>query len=79
MSEYPSYETILKAWTETGSELGTRFEQVTGELLTTASMLGTPGEETIQGNIAFLALHECYHVGQLASVRRMLGYTRPFG
>ena len=43
------------------------------ELIRPAS-LPIPGIKTLMDELAFFALHESYHVGQLAYIRKSLGY-----
>jgi uncharacterized damage-inducible protein DinB len=33
-----------------------------------------PGTETVADLVAGFALHDCYHVGQMAYIRKALGY-----
>ena len=65
------------------SELVRRF-QATDELMKQAFMgvsdweaptknPGTGAEQTLEGVIAFLHMHESYHIGQIALARKLLG------
>jgi hypothetical protein len=38
-----------------------------------------PAVQTVGDQIAFIALHDAYHVGQLAYVRKALGYPAVVG
>jgi uncharacterized damage-inducible protein DinB len=40
------------------------------------SGIGLPNTKTLMDELSFLAWHESYHLGQLAYIRKALGYSR---
>jgi len=44
------------------------------ELLGRSASLQIPGLKTLADELAFFALHDSYHVGQLGYIRKGLGY-----
>lgn len=74
-AEYPALAEIERLRAELGARIAARLNSVTGaELTRDATGHQLPSAKTVGDQIAFLALHESYHVGQLAYVRKMLGY-----
>lgn len=72
---YPTIKEILSAYKDLGVKLLTRFGELSEDELAASIEPNFPGQEkTVFGAIAFLSFHESYHVGQLAYVRRLLGY-----
>ncbi len=50
------------------------------EILEAPSTLDLPVEDNnVLNGIAFLAMHDSYHIGQLAYIRRLLGYNQLVG
>ena len=73
-NECPSLDEILKVWNDVTGKLDARLEKITDEALATESPIQFPiADNTVLGGIAFLSLHETYHVGQLAYIRRLHG------
>ncbi len=74
-SEYPPLDEILSAWNTITPKLVERLKGMTEEELKADGPEGYPGEDKSVGNvIAFLSLHESYHMGQLSYARKLLGY-----
>jgi uncharacterized damage-inducible protein DinB len=78
---YPRPEEIRGAWTEVAQKLVTAFSSVSERALAQpAPQSNAPNfDGTVGGLIAFFALHEAYHVGQLAYLRKFLGYSQLVG
>lgn len=77
---YPSFSEIERFRGETRERLASRLATVTDEQLAReASGHALPNCRIVADQIAFLGLHEAYHVGQLAYVRKMLGHTSIVG
>ncbi|HOP07771.1 MAG TPA: DinB family protein [candidate division Zixibacteria bacterium] len=77
---YPSMDEIIEAMTAVTKNLTETFETLTAEKLDEAIPDGYPVmRNTVLFGISFLALHECYHVGQLAYIRRLHGQDRLVG
>jgi uncharacterized damage-inducible protein DinB len=72
---YPELPVILEAWAEVSAALVARFEEVTDAELNAPSPRPFPiPDKSMRGAIAFLAYHEGYHLGQMAYVRKWLGF-----
>ena len=80
-SKYPSPQEIREAWTKVADELATALANVTEEVLS-RPVPDSPAPKfdgKVGGLVAFFALHEAYHVGQLAYLRKFLGYSQLVG
>jgi uncharacterized damage-inducible protein DinB len=80
-SKYPAPQEIRDAWTKVSADLATAFSNVSEKTLAQpAPHSNAPNfDGTVGGLIAFFALHEAYHVGQLAYLRKFLGYSQLVG
>jgi len=73
-SEYPPWETVQKAWEHIADRIEQRFEEMTDDDLAAPLSGQYPIDDgTVLSAIAFLSLHESYHSGQLAYIRRLHG------
>jgi len=79
--KYPRPEEIREAWAEVGKELAASLSNVSERTLAQpAPQTNAPTfDGTVSGLIAFFALHEAYHVGQLGYLRKFLGYSQLVG
>ena len=72
---YPSASDIHQALKDAGVRLRKRFDaMIDADLAATAPRRFPAGDGTMRGAIVFLAYHESYHLGQMAYVRKCLGY-----
>jgi uncharacterized damage-inducible protein DinB len=74
-TDMPSLDELLRMWAEVGPLLAAALDSASEELLAKES--GTPfpvADRTLLGAVAFLIHHESYHLGQMAILRRLLGY-----
>lgn len=71
---YPSRGDIAKAMGELTPRLHAKLASLDEPSLAAPARLRVPGTNTVADELAFFALHESYHVGQLAYVRKGLGY-----
>ena len=79
-SSYPGFDEIERVRAEAGSRLVTRLATVTDDYLgREATGHALPNCKLVADQIAFLGLHEAYHVGQMAYLRKMLGHTSIVG
>ncbi len=79
-SEYPSIEDIVLGWNDIAEKLMAQFEKVSDDVLAGKPPFEVPGvEKTVAGMVAFLQLHESYHVGQLAYINRLHGGDKLVG
>lgn len=75
-SEYPSRADIEAVHRQVIDRLRTKFAALTeADLSAPARGRQLPGAKTLGDQLAFLAFHESYHIGQLAYVRKALGHS----
>ena len=73
-SGYPSREKINEASREVNRRLYAKLGALTdADVSKAASRSFTNAVQTLGDQVAFLAMHDTYHVGQLAYVRKALG------
>ncbi len=76
----PTMDEILSACETITGKITACLEGMTDADLEAKSPQAFPnGDDTVRGAIAFLALHESYHVGQLAYIRKLQGYKSLVG
>jgi hypothetical protein len=79
-SAYPTIEEIVLAWNDISEKLMDQFEKVSDDVLAGKPPYDVPGvEKTVAGMVAFMQLHESYHVGQLAYINRLHGGDKLVG
>lgn len=77
-TEYPLPEVLLDAWHEVSDLLAGALENVSEETL--AQPQGAPSMDgKISGTVNFLAIHETYHIGQIAYLCCWMGHKGPMG
>lgn len=75
LSETPPLSQIREAWDAVSAALDARFGALTaGELASPAPQPFPVDDGTVLGALAFLAQHDAYHVGQMAMLRKALGF-----
>ena len=73
-SGYPSQEKIQEASRQVNARLFARLAAMTDtDVSQPATRSPIPGVQSLSQQIAFLTMHDSYHVGQLAYVRKALG------
>jgi hypothetical protein len=78
--QYPKIQEIERVNRDAVERLKKRFATLTdAELAGPPTLTVLPGVKTLADQIAFVAFHESYHVGQMAYVRKALGHTRVAG
>ena len=76
MTDYPAVEDMLSSWREVSDLLEKRLPTLRGEEIAKESPQKFPVEDSsVLGGIAFLVLHESFHIGQLAFLRKYLGLS----
>jgi uncharacterized protein YndB with AHSA1/START domain len=79
-SRYPSRAEIDRLHRQVVDRLKVKFAALTdADLAGPAVGTPLPGAKTIADQLAFLAFHESYHVGQLAYIRKSLGHSAVAG
>jgi hypothetical protein len=77
---YPPVGEIIAVWQELAAQLNQRCGLLTVEALAAPPNARVPTEDgTLHGALAYFAFHEAYHVGQMAYVRKWLGYSPVLG
>ncbi len=77
---YPSQQTIMDAWTEVSGVLASALENASEEVLGKPATQGPPSADgKVSGIVNFLAIHETYHLGQVAYLRCWLGHKGVMG
>lgn len=75
LSTLPEIGPIQEAWRDISSLVMSRLEELTEAELGAPSPRVFPiPDSTIRGAITFLAYHEGYHIGQMAYLRKWLGF-----
>jgi hypothetical protein len=78
--QYPAVEEIRNAWKDVSRQLSVALAGVSAEVLVKPTPEGKPSfDGKVGGLVAFLALHETYHVGQVGYLRKWLGYGQIVG
>lgn len=74
-ADYPAMEVLLAAWNEAAAKVEAAIADVTDEFLLEKPGDGPHGEQTRLGTVAFYVWHEAYHMGQIGTLRKAMGYT----
>jgi uncharacterized damage-inducible protein DinB len=75
IGDLPSLEAIRNAWRPIARSLDACLLSLSEEELTAPSTQRFPVDDpTVFGAIGFLLQHESYHIGQMALLRKFLGY-----
>jgi len=74
MPSFPPVTPVRAAWRQVSDLLLERFPMLSADELSQESAQEFPVEDrTVSGGIAFLLLHESFHIGQIAYLRRCVG------
>jgi hypothetical protein len=77
---YPGVEEIISLWNSVTQKLMPRLDLLGDDDLTKPAPFPVPtGDKTRRGAIIFLSYHETYHIGQMAYLRKWLGYSQLVG
>ena len=77
--QYPGIAEIMQSWDEVTGKLASSLAGASPESLAAPRSKGITFDGKVGGAIAFLSLHESYHVGQMAFLRKWLGYGQAVG
>jgi hypothetical protein len=72
--DYPALKILLELWGQYSEGLPEKLSQLTDEQLAADGPFASPMGTTLLDNIAFVAMHESYHIGQMGTLRKALGY-----
>src|SRR5262245_11783475 len=73
-SQYPSKEEIERVMRDVSPRLYAKLASLREDVLNRPATIQVPGTKTVGDELAFFALHDSYHIGQLAYIRKSLGY-----
>jgi uncharacterized damage-inducible protein DinB len=76
---YPSRDEIERMMGEISPRLQAKLASLDDAHLGRPATMQLPGAKTIADQLAFFALHDTYHVGQMAYIRKALGYPALVG
>ena len=75
-SAYPPLDELAAGWRETAETLHAALDALTDEEALAPSDDSFPtADRTLRGQLAFIAWHETYHVGQIGLLRTEMGYA----
>jgi uncharacterized damage-inducible protein DinB len=76
VKEYPPLQEVREAWKEVGERLARHIAELEPVDLEKPAPQAFPieGGESLLGCLAFLVQHDSYHLGQVALLRRYLGF-----
>jgi uncharacterized damage-inducible protein DinB len=78
--QYPDADELRRAWNEVSEKLTTSLSNATEEDLAKPAPQGVPTMDgKVGGFVAFLCLHETFHVGQLSYIKKLLGHGQTVG
>ncbi|MFZ0964082.1 MAG: DinB family protein [Terriglobia bacterium] len=77
--EYPGIAELTQVWDDVSARLASSLAGASPEALAEPVSKGITLDGKISGQIAFLSLHEAYHVGQMAYLRKWLGFGQAVG
>jgi uncharacterized damage-inducible protein DinB len=77
---YPPCGEIREQWNDVSAKLFDSLASLRDEDLSRPAVFNVPtDDQTVRGAITFLNFHETYHIGQLAYLRKWLGYSQLVG
>jgi len=73
-TQYPTRDQIERVMQDVSARLNAKLTSLTDDVLTRPATMQVPGTKTVADELAFFALHDSYHIGQLSYIRKSLGY-----
>lgn len=71
---YPQREEIEQVMRDVASRIQIKLASLEDEYLAGPATMNLPNATTMADQLAFFALHDSYHIGQMAYIRKSLGY-----
>jgi uncharacterized damage-inducible protein DinB len=71
---YPARDEIERVMRDVSQRLQAKLAALSDAQLAQPSAVEIPGGKTVADQVAFFAFHDSYHVGQMAFIRKALGY-----
>lgn len=79
-ANYPTTEEMQAAWQQVSETLSAALKEPPADVLAQEVPKGSLSfDGKISGLVAFLALHDSYHTGQISYLRKWLGYGQTVG
>jgi uncharacterized damage-inducible protein DinB len=76
MRSMPAMDELREDWKKLTGELRVRFGQISPAELDKDTGIGLPvDDKSVLGVLAFLFMHEAYHIGQLGLLRKQVGLS----
>ncbi|HEX5315541.1 MAG TPA: DinB family protein [Candidatus Kapabacteria bacterium] len=72
--DYPSGTEVARVMREVSPRLQAVLASLEDEQLNKPATLPIPGVKTLADELAFFAMHDAYHIGQLSYIRKGLGH-----
>jgi uncharacterized damage-inducible protein DinB len=73
-TQYPSRDDIERVMRSVSPRLNAKLASLADDVLNRPATMQVPGTKTVADELAFFALHDSYHIGQLSYIRKSLGY-----
>jgi hypothetical protein len=77
--QYPPIEEVTQLWDQVADRLATSLASAPDAVLAKPVAKGPTFDGKVSGQIGFLSLHESYHLGQMAYLRKWLGHGQTIG
>ncbi len=72
--QYPAISELAPRWRELNEKFFARLDELSAEdVMAEVTSYPFP-DKTVRGALSFISWHESYHVGQMGTLRRALGY-----
>jgi len=72
--QYPERDEIERVMRDVASRIQTKLASLEDKFLGGPATMELPNATTMADQLAFFALHDSYHVGQMVYIRKSLGY-----
>jgi|SRR5579862_3181616 len=73
-NRYPSRDEMERVMREVSQRLHAKLAALDDAQLAQPPSMNLPGAKTVADQVALFAFHDSYHVGQMAYIRKALGY-----
>ena len=79
-SAYPSIDEMVEEWKNHEVIMESVLKNLSDDFLTEKAPYDFPvDDKSMLGGISFMAMHESYHIGQLAYIKKLLGHGQLVG
>lgn len=75
ITDFPKMEEMAKAWQDASDKILSALKSMSEESLLADSLVPLPGmDKSVLNALTFFMQHDAYHLGQIAFIRKYLGY-----